>query len=150
VALKCNVLITKEGDVAVHKKKVLMTVIVLLLIIISVSLIRPQWFAKIKLTDSDNDGNPEYSVKNYSLRRMVPGEWTAYALDDYYGWVRCGQMHGPEVSSPLAISIRPFHNTKPREVDFSRPENALEYKLEVEVSFHNPGPIILEKEFVVQ
>ena len=131
-------------------KKVLTTLFVLLLIIISVSLIIPQWFAKLNLTDTDNDGNPEYIIKNYSLRTLTPGEWTVYALDDYYGWVRCGQLYGPEVSSPLAILIKPFHSTKPREVDFNRQEDALKYKVEVGVLFHNPGAIILGKEFNVE
>lgn len=132
------------------KKFVLKAIAIMAIVITIISLARPQWFATITITDIDSDGNPEYSVKNYSLRVVTPGEWTVYALDDYYGWVKCGQMYGPEVSSPLAILIRPFHSTEPREVEFERPEDALKYKLEVEVSFYQPGPVFLEKEFNVQ
>lgn len=123
--------------------------LIIVLIVAFFSLITPQWFITVKLIDTDNDSNPEYFVKNYSLRSFIPGEWTVYALDDYYGWVRCGQMHGPEISSPLAISVDPFHSTRPREVEFERFNDALKYKLEVEVSFHKAVPIILEKEFDV-
>lgn len=132
------------------KKFVLKAIAIMAIVITIISLIKPQWFVAVTLTDTDNDGNPEYSVNNYSLRVLTPGGWTVYALDDYYGWVKCGGLYGPEVSSPLAILVYPFHSTIPREIEFEKTEDALKYKVEVGVSFHQPEAVFLEKEFNVQ